>query len=191
MFRVNVLSKLCTFELEIPVSSPTGSEFPENGPNPGFGAMPRGLNPTYASVVSQESVRIALTLAAFNYLEVKTSDIQNSYLTAPCSEKIWTTLDSEFVPDLAGKEALVVRALYGLKYSGDSFINNLVECMRNIGYSLFLADPDLWFKEETHPSDGAKYYAYFLLYGDDFLVIHHDVDTDLHELNHFFTMKSG
>ena len=40
---------------------------------------------TYASVVSQESVRIALTLTALNDPEVKTSDIQNAYLTAPCS----------------------------------------------------------------------------------------------------------
>ena len=33
---------------------------------------------TYASMVSRESVRIALTLAALNDLEVKTSDIQNA-----------------------------------------------------------------------------------------------------------------
>jgi hypothetical protein len=38
---------------------------------------------TYASVVSRESVRIALTLAALNDLEVKTADIENAYLTAP------------------------------------------------------------------------------------------------------------
>ena len=47
---------------------------------------------TYVSVVSRESVRIALTLAALNDLEVKTSDTWNAYLTAPCSEKIHTTL---------------------------------------------------------------------------------------------------
>ena len=47
---------------------------------------------TFASVVSRESVRIALTLAAQNDLEVKTSDIQNAYLTAQCSEKVHTTL---------------------------------------------------------------------------------------------------
>ena len=49
---------------------------------------------TYASVVSQESVRIALTLDSLNDIEVKTSDIQNEYLTAHCFEKIWTTLGS-------------------------------------------------------------------------------------------------
>ena len=38
---------------------------------------------TYTSMVSRESVRIALTLAALNDLEMKTSDIQNAYVTAP------------------------------------------------------------------------------------------------------------
>ena len=38
---------------------------------------------TYASVVSRESVRISITLAALNDLEVKTGDIINAYLTSP------------------------------------------------------------------------------------------------------------
>ena len=63
--------------------------------------------------------------------------------------------------------------------------------MINLGYSSCLVDPDLWFKEETRPSDGAKYYSYFLLYVDDCLVIHHAADIALHELDHFFKIKSG
>jgi hypothetical protein len=43
---------------------------------------------TYSSVVSRESVRIALTLTALNQLEVKTADIENAYLTAPVAKKI-------------------------------------------------------------------------------------------------------
>ena len=124
-------------------------------------------------------------------MEVKTSDIHNAYLTAPCSEKIWTTLGSEFGPDRAGKKSLVVRALYDLKSSGASFRNHLVECMRNLGYSLCLVDTYLWFKEETRLSDGAKDYAYFLIYVDDCLVIYHDAYKVLHELDNFFKMKSG
>jgi hypothetical protein len=46
----------------------------------------------YASVVSRESVRIALTLAALNDLNVKMADIENAYLTAPITEKVWTVL---------------------------------------------------------------------------------------------------
>jgi hypothetical protein len=69
---------------------------------------------TYASVVSQESVRIALTLAALNDLTVKTADIENAYLTAPISEKIWCVLGPEFGND-AGATAVIVRSLCGLK----------------------------------------------------------------------------
>ena len=36
---------------------------------------------TYSSVVSHETVRIAITIAALNELEVKASDIMNAYLT--------------------------------------------------------------------------------------------------------------
>ena len=62
---------------------------------------------TYASFVSRETVRIALTLAALNNLEVKTSDVQNAFLTAPCEEKIWTILGPELGKD-QGRKALIV-----------------------------------------------------------------------------------
>ena len=45
---------------------------------------------TYSSVVSRDSVRIALTVAALNELDVMACDIQNAYVTANCREKIWT-----------------------------------------------------------------------------------------------------
>ena len=69
---------------------------------------------TYASVVSRDSVRIALTIAALNKLDVMQADIQGAYLNSPCDEKIWTVLGEEFGPDLCGKKAIVKRALYGL-----------------------------------------------------------------------------
>jgi hypothetical protein len=47
---------------------------------------------TYASGVSRESVRVAQTLAALNDLDVKMADIENAYLTAPLTEKVWTVL---------------------------------------------------------------------------------------------------
>jgi hypothetical protein len=47
---------------------------------------------TYECVVSKESVRIALTLAVLNDLDVKMADIENAYLTAQITEKLWTAL---------------------------------------------------------------------------------------------------
>lgn len=143
---------------------------------------------TYASVVSRESVRIALTLAALNDLEVKTADIENAYLTAPIGEKIWCRLGPEFGDD-AGKKAVVVRALYGLKSAGASFRNHLADCMRHLGYESCKADHDIWFKAETRPEDGYQYYSYCLLYVDDILMIHHNGVKALKEIDHFFKTK--
>ena len=91
----------------------------------------------YASIVSHESVQIALTVAALNDLDVMTSDIQNAYLTAPCEEHIWTTLGPEFS---------TAQALYGLKSAGRSFGRHLTDCMRHLGYEPCRADSNLWYK---------------------------------------------
>ena len=143
---------------------------------------------TYASVVTRETVRIALTMAALNDLEVKASDIQNAYLTAPCEEKIYTKLGPEFGPD-EGKLAVIVRALYGLKSSGGSFSRHLADCMRTLGYEPCKADSDLWWKPMVRPDDGFKYYAYVLLYVDDCIAIHHDGEGALREIDKYFAMK--
>jgi hypothetical protein len=88
----------------------------------------------YASVVSRESVRVALTLAALNDsddFDVKMADIENAYLMAPITEKVWTMLGTEFV-DYAGKRALIMRALYGLKSAGAAFRNHLAKYMKHL-----------------------------------------------------------
>ena len=71
----------------------------------------------YASVVSRETVRIALMIAALNDLEVKSGAILNAYVQATVTQKVWITLGPEFGKD-AGKTAVIVRALYGLKSAG-------------------------------------------------------------------------
>ena len=143
---------------------------------------------TYASVVSRETVRIALTLAALMDLEVKAADVQNAYLTAPTTEKVWTKCGPEFGPD-EGKRALIVRALYGLKGSGASYRNHISDCMRHLGYEPCKADPDLWMKPRTRPEDDYVYYSYVLIYVDDILAISHDAMGDLRKIDHYFTMK--
>ncbi len=75
---------------------------------------------TYASVVSREAVRLALTIASLNDLEVKVGDVLNAYITAPVKEKVWTILGPGFGHD-AGRSAIIVRALYGLKSAGAAF----------------------------------------------------------------------
>ena len=145
---------------------------------------------TYASVVTRETVRIALTLASLNNLGVMTADIQNAFIKAPCTEKVYTTLGPEFGED-AGKTALIVRALYGLKSSAAAFRNHLGECMRHMGYAPCLADPDLWMKPAVRESDGHSYYEYVLLYVDDVMAIGDEPRVVLEKIDKYFGLKPG
>ena len=70
----------------------------------------------YASLVSRETVRIALMTAALNDLEVKSGNILIAYVQAPVTEKVWTALGREFGKD-AKKTAVIVRALFGQEES--------------------------------------------------------------------------
>jgi hypothetical protein len=128
---------------------------------------------TYATVVSRQTVHIALMLAALNDLQVKVGDVLNVYITAPVKEKVWTVLGPEFGQD-AGNSAIISRALYGLKSAGAAFCDHLASFMCQMGYTSCKADPDLWLKAETRPDDNVQYYAYILCYVDDILCIHHD-----------------
>ena len=141
---------------------------------------------TYASVVLRETVRIAMTFAALNDLEVKCGDVLNAYITAPVKQKIWTYLGPEHVDD-EGKKDIIVRALYGLKSSGSAFRAHLFECMAALGYKPGLADPDIWLKSQNQ--DGIDYYSYILCYVDDIMVIHHYARPILDRIDKFMKLK--
>jgi Reverse transcriptase (RNA-dependent DNA polymerase) len=68
---------------------------------------------TYSTVVSRDSVRILLLIAALNDLDLLGADVQNAFLTAPNKEKCWMVAGPEFGHE-EGKTFLVVKALYGL-----------------------------------------------------------------------------
>ena len=54
---------------------------------------------TYASILTRESIWLALMITALNDLQVKTSDILNAYITAQVTEHVWMTLGPEWGPD--------------------------------------------------------------------------------------------
>ncbi len=110
---------------------------------------------TYSSVVSRDSVRIALTIAALNGLQIMACDIQNAYLTADCREKIWTVAGPEFGSE-AGTVFLVKKALYGLKSAGAAFRSLLADNLMDMGYRPTKADPDVWLRPAIKP-DGFEY----------------------------------
>ena len=143
---------------------------------------------TYSTVVSRDSVRILLTIAALNDLKVLGADVQNAFLTAPNKEKCWMIAGSEFGPD-EGKTFLVVKALYGLKSASFSFRSYMAEKLSELGFQSSLADPDVWLRAATK-GDGERYYEYVLMYVDDILAISCDPGTILHDVQTTFKLKN-
>ena len=91
----------------------------------------------HSSVVTRETVHIALTMAALYGLEVKEADVLKAYEMAPNKKKIWTVFGPEFEDD-AGKSAINVRALYGLKSAVASFKHILHNVCRSLGINLVM-----------------------------------------------------
>ena len=144
---------------------------------------------TYAGVVSRESVRIALTYAALNGLEVCAGDIRNAYLQAPSSQKHFIICGDEFGLEHKGKKALITRALYGGKTAGRDFRNHLRECMRHLRFVSCLADPDIWMRKNTKPG-GEPYWEYVLLYTDDCIVVSHQAEIVIkQQIGKYFAFK--
>ena len=81
---------------------------------------------THSTVISRDSVRMLLTIAALNNLEVMGADTQNAFLSAPNPEKHWMKAGPEFGGE-QGKTFIVVRALCGLKSASAAFRSFLAD----------------------------------------------------------------
>ena len=138
---------------------------------------------TYSTVVSRDSVRVLLTVAALNDLNILGADVQNAFLTAPNKEKCWMIAGPEFGSE-EGKTFLVVKALYGLKSASFSFRSYMAEKLAS------MADPDVWLRAAAK-GDGESYYEYVLMYVDDILAISCDARAILDEIQITFKFKNG
>ena len=114
-------------------------------------------------------------------------DIQITYLTADCSEKIWTHAGPEFGSE-CGSIMILKKALYGLKGSATAFRAHLAGKMHGIGFIPTHADPDVWHRWAVKP-DGFEYYGYILCYVDDLLAISHDTEKVLKSVQDTFKFK--
>jgi hypothetical protein len=145
----------------------------------------------YAGVVARDSVRIALTYAALNDLDVMAADVQNAYLQAPSSEKHYIVCGDEFGEEHRGKVAIIRRALYGGKSAGRDYWLHMRSCMNHLGFKSSKGDADIWMREAVK-SNGEEYYEYVLLYVDDCLVIsEHGESVIRNEIGKYFILKES
>jgi hypothetical protein len=87
--------------------------------------------------------RIVLSLAEFNQLELRATDIGNAYLEAFTSEKVYIIAGPEF-GEREGYILIISRAIYGLRSSGARWHDPFADCIREIGFFPCKAEPDIW-----------------------------------------------
>eukprot|EP00978_Attheya_sp_CCMP212_P000550 scaffold1076_cov32-Attheya_sp.AAC.2 len=143
---------------------------------------------TYSTVVSRDSVRILLTIAALNNLKILGADVQNAFLTAPNKEKVWIRAGQEFGPE-EGTIFLVTWALYGLKSASASFRAFMAEKLDEMGFKSSYADPDVWLRPATK-ANGEEYYEYMLMYVDNILALSIDPRAILVDIQNSFKFKN-
>ena len=66
---------------------------------------------TYSTVVSRDSVRIPLTIAASNELEVTSADVQGVFLTAPKKKSVIWSRGQSLAPKRARRSSWVRRQM--------------------------------------------------------------------------------
>ncbi|KAL7537428.1 hypothetical protein ACHAWF_005758, partial [Thalassiosira exigua] len=145
---------------------------------------------TYLSVMSRDSVRIALLVAALNDLDIFAYDIGNAYLNASCKERIWFVAGHECGHEMKGRVMKLVRALYGLKSSGASWrkmFNDFI--VTYLEFTPPRVDGDMYYRKSLKP-DGTLYYELLLVYVNNVLAISHDSEKIMETIGKHFEIKN-
>ena len=148
---------------------------------------------SYSSVVSRESVRICFLLAALNGQNVLSGDIGNAYLNAKPLEKCYVSVRDAYLfgPSAIGKNAIIVRALYGMKSSGNAWRLHLANILRQeLNFRQCYADNDVWMRPSCD-KNGNKVYDYICIYVDDILIISSTPKKYMDALGTFVELKAG
>ena len=105
---------------------------------------------TYASVVSRESVRLLLMLAALNGLDVLQANVEGAYLNTKSAEKLYIMCGPEF-GEFKGRLAVIQRALCGAKTVAASWRATISKVIEDLGFEMCLADNDVWMRKGIQP----------------------------------------
>ena len=120
-------------------------------------------NDIYSGVMSIETVRLAFVLASFNGLEVRATDVSNTFLFRKDKEKVYVIVGKEFGEN-QGKQMIIDKGLYGLASSAARFHDNLAATLRKMKFLPSTTDNDLWMRRN------GDHYEYIATYVDDLLV---------------------
>ena len=78
-------------------------------------------------------------------MELWGADVRNAYLEACTKEKVCIEGGKGF-GDLEGHMLIIHKALYGLKSSGLRWHEKFSDTLRDMGFEISKADPDVWMR---------------------------------------------
>ena len=125
------------------------------------------IDSVYSSVVSLRGIRLLTFLAENNGCDVYATDIGNAYLESYTKEKVFIVAGPEF-GDREGHTLIITKALYGLKSSGLRWHERFADVLREMGFFISKAEPDIWMR------DKGDHYEYIAVYVDDLLIVSKD-----------------
>lgn len=142
---------------------------------------------TFAPVAKLTTLRVVLSVAVAEKLQVRHFDVKTAFLNGDVEEDIYMRQPEGFVAK--GEEHLVCKlkkSLYGLKQAARAWNIKANEVLLEEGFTRSQADPCLY----TQVRDGKR--MYILLYVDDMLMCHQDdlAITDMwRRMNNYFELK--
>ena len=121
------------------------------------------VDSVYSGVVSLRSLRLVIFLAELNKLDIWGADVGNAYLEAHTKEKVYIIAGKGF-GKLEGHTLVINKALYGLKSSGLRWHEKFSDTLRDMGFKISKADPDVWMRKNQ------DIWEYIAVYVDDLAI---------------------
>ena len=112
-------------------------------------------------------------------------DVGNTFVTAPCLEKVYSRAGPEF-GDCHDSIMVLTKALYGLRSSSRTFCGHFADFLQSMGFHSARYDHDVWMRMHE---DGTGY-DYICTHMDDFKIVARDPDHWLTQISGVFLLKS-
>ena len=105
---------------------------------------------TFAPVARQETIRMALSLAASKGWTVQHMDVKSAFLNGDINEEVYVAQPQGF--EVSGREDHVYKlkkALYGLKQAPRAWYTRIDGYFKSVGFQRSLSEPTLYFKKSA------------------------------------------
>ena len=140
----------------------------------------------YSSTVKGISVKLLHVIAHKQGLNDLCGDVDNAFVTAHTTEKVYCKAGLEFGEENVGKIVIIRKPLYGLASSAACFHNHFADVLRSFGFRASRFDQDVWLRLAKDKAS----YEYICTHVDDFCIFAKTPQPIMDQIKSVFTVKS-